>query len=62
MEILEQIETYLARSRMAPSKFGRLAVGDPRFVGDLRSGRFPRFRTRERIRAFLDVRSTGSAD
>jgi len=36
MELLEQIEEYLARTRTSPSTFGRLAVGDPRLVADLR--------------------------
>lgn len=53
MELLDQIETYLAQHRMPPSKFGRLAVGDPRFVEDLRGGRHPRARTCERVRTYL---------
>lgn len=53
MELLEQIETYLAQHRMPPSKFGRLAVGDPRFVEDLRGGRLPRAGTCERVRRYL---------
>ena len=53
MELLEQIETYLDRTRIPPSKFGRLAVGDPRFVEDLRGGRRPRDRTRRRVLAYL---------
>lgn len=53
MELLEQIESYLKTTGIPPSKFGRIAVGDPRFVGDLRMGRRPRRRTHERIRAFL---------
>ena len=53
MELLEQIEEYLARTRTSPSTFGRLAVGDPRLVADLRSGRRPRRRTEERLRGYL---------
>ena len=53
MELLDQIETYLAQHRIPPSKFGRLAVGDPRFVDDLRGGRMPRARTCERVRTYL---------
>jgi len=53
MELLEQIEAYLARTRTPPSKFGRMAVGDPRFVDDLRSGRCPRRRTQDRVRRYL---------
>lgn len=53
MELLEQIETYLDRTRIPPSKFGRMAVGDPRFVEDLRCGRRPRNHTQQRVRAYL---------
>jgi hypothetical protein len=56
MELLDQIETYLTQQRMPPSKFGRLAVGDPRFVEDLRGGRLPRAKTCDRIRQYLDKR------
>ncbi|MBA3054432.1 MAG: hypothetical protein FP826_05760 [Sphingomonadales bacterium] len=56
MELLEQIETYLARTKTPPSKFGRMAVGDPRFVEDLRSGRCPRRKTQERVQTYLSNR------
>lgn len=53
MELLEQIEAYLVRSGVSPSTFGRLAVGDPRFVNDLRVGRKPRCKTQQRVSEFL---------
>lgn len=53
MELLDQIEGYLARSGTKASMFGRQAVGDPRFVQDLREGRRPRRKTQERVRQFL---------
>ena len=53
MELLDQIETFLTQQRMPPSKFGRLAVGDPRFVEDLRGGRLPRTKTCERVRHYI---------
>jgi hypothetical protein len=53
MELLEQVESYLARTRVPPSTFGRMAVGDPRFVDDLRSGRRPRRQTLERVYTYL---------
>lgn len=56
MDLLEQIETYLAQTHMPPSKFGRLAVGDPRFVEDLRGGRLPRPRTCQRVRSYLTLK------
>ncbi|WP_404799907.1 hypothetical protein [Qipengyuania atrilutea] len=38
---------------MAPTKFGRLAAHDPRFVLDLRNGRTPREHTARRIEEFM---------
>jgi len=54
MELLEQIEAHLTLSGTSPSTFGRMAVGDPRFVQDLRSGRRPRLRTLERVNRYLN--------
>jgi len=56
MELLDAIEGYLARGGMKASMFGRQAVGDPRFVQDLREGRRPRRKTQERVRQFLAER------
>lgn len=53
MELLEQVESYLAKTKLPPSTFGRMAVGDPRFVQDLRSGRRLRRKTQERVRGYL---------
>ena len=53
MELLKQVEAYLARTRVPPSTFGRMALGDPRFVDDLRSGRRPRRKTQERVWAYM---------
>lgn len=41
MAILGKIERYLRRYDMPRTKFGRLAVNDPRLVDDLRNGRAP---------------------
>jgi hypothetical protein len=59
MELLEQVESYLARTRVPPSRFGRMAVGDPRFVGDLRAGRRLRRKTQERVRHYLTQAQSG---
>jgi hypothetical protein len=53
MDLLDQIEAYLRQTHLSASKFGRLAVGDPRFVADLRSGRTPRWKTQARVQAYL---------
>ncbi|HVF36502.1 MAG TPA: hypothetical protein VNA29_00995 [Sphingomicrobium sp.] len=49
------MEKYLKISNMPAARFGRKAMGDPRFVFDLRNGREPRVRTVKRVRAFLDT-------
>lgn len=55
MELLEQIEVYLKQSGVSPSTFGRMAVGDPRLVADLKAGRRPRQRTTDRLLNFLII-------
>ena len=52
--LLLRIERYLRATRVAPTRFGRDAVGDPWLVADLRRGRTLRAKTAERIAAFLD--------
>lgn len=53
MPILRKIEHYLRASDMPPTRFGRLAINDPRLVRDLRNGREPGRRVTARIEAFL---------
>ncbi len=55
MHLLREVERFLRRSDVAPTRFGREAVGDPRFVFDLRNGRDPRPQTVARVRAYLEV-------
>jgi hypothetical protein len=55
VHLLRDVEKYLKISNTPAARFGREAMGDPRFVFDLRRGREPRPRTIERIRAFLDT-------
>ena len=53
MSLLVRIDRYLRHTNMPPTRFGRLAVNDPRLVGDIRLGRQPRGDTLARIEAFL---------
>ena len=53
MHLLSMIERYLRNSGVAPTRFGRDAVNDPRFVLDLRNGREPRASTAERVIAHI---------
>jgi hypothetical protein len=54
MYLLREVEKYLRYRRVPPTRFGRDAVGDPRFVFDLRNGREPRPQTVARVRAYLE--------
>lgn len=53
MDVLHEISAYLRRTGMPPTKFGRLAVNDPRIVHDLRRGRTPGPRMTARLRSFI---------
>lgn len=55
MHLLREVEKFLRQSDVAPTRFGRDAVGDPRFVFDLRNGRDPRPATIARVRAYLET-------
>lgn len=50
---LEEIEAFLDRTRMPAYKFGRLALNDPNFVGDLRVGRMPSLGVVGRVQEFI---------
>ena len=47
--LIEIIERHLAATGTKPTRFGRAVTGDPRLVFDLRRGRRPRAKLRERI-------------
>ncbi len=59
MHLLRRVETYLRRSGMKPTRFGREAARDPRFVFDLRKGREPGIRISRRVCAYLESREEG---
>ncbi len=61
MELLDRIEKHLKQTHMSPTRFGRRAVGDPRFVLDLRAGRRPRLRTRKKVERYLGDYDAGRA-
>lgn len=53
MTLLERIENHLRDNDISATTFGRDAVGDPRFVLDLRNGRNPRRKTVMRLETYL---------
>ena len=60
--LIRTIEKFLRRYEMPPTKFGRLAAHDPRFVLDLRMGRDPRSATEARILGFIAGFEAAQAD
>ncbi|MGQ0590118.1 MAG: hypothetical protein ACT4N8_11415 [Sphingosinicella sp.] len=60
MLLRKRIELYLKRAEMPATRFGREALGDPRFVHDIRRGREPRPETRARVHAWLDRKEGGT--
>lgn len=53
MHLLTEIERYLRRSGMSPTRFGREAASDPRLVFDLRRGRDVGARLATRLRSWM---------
>lgn len=51
--LINSVENFLARHRMAPTQFGRSAAQDPRLVADLRGSREPRPLLDQRLRGFM---------
>lgn len=51
--ILLEVERWLKQHGLSAAKFGRLAVGDPNLVSDLRGGRDPSSKVVARIRAYM---------
>lgn len=54
--LLSRIETYLRRTSMGATTFGRLSVRDPRLLHDLRRGARMTPRRAARIVAFMEGR------
>jgi hypothetical protein len=53
--LIRKIEQFLRRHEMPATKFGRLAVHDPRLVLDLRNGREPRPAMERRVEHFMNT-------
>ncbi|WP_379546091.1 hypothetical protein ACFCW2_10005 [Qipengyuania sp. DSG2-2] len=58
--LIRRIEKFLRETDMPPTKFGRLAAQDPRFVLDLRNGREPRPLMEMRCDSFIRGYREGS--
>ena len=52
-ELLEEIEEFLKRTKIPPTRFGVEATGDRHLVSRLRAGRGVLLRTVHRIRQYM---------
>ena len=52
-EFERRVAAFLERTRLTPSEFGERAVGDRKFLGDVRRGRSPRLATADRVLGFM---------
>jgi len=52
-EILQHIDAFLVRHDMAPSRFGRDAIGEASLIATMRSGRQPSLETLHRLKTFM---------
>lgn len=53
-ELLKEIAAFIEAQGMTESDFGRRALGDPSFVGDVKNnGRCPSLKTAKRVRDFM---------
>lgn len=53
-DFLADIESFLARTGIPPSRFGVIVCNDPNFVFDLRNGRSPNLRTLNKVQEFVN--------
>lgn len=58
--LLAEIDAFRGDRGMTASAFGRAAVNDPNFVGDLHKGRLPSLTLIDRVRDFMQSK-TGQA-
>ncbi len=57
-EVLAQIEAFLLRHNMAPTRFGREATGEPQLIDSMQKGRSPSLKVLERVAVFMKERDT----
>jgi hypothetical protein len=53
---LAEIERFIARTGIPPTKIGMDTVGDPSYVKRLRMGRSPRANTIDLVRAYMEAK------
>lgn len=56
-----RISAFLERTRISPTRFGRMAMGDPNLMREIEGGRSLTLRAADRILAFVDEVESGGA-
>lgn len=59
--LVDEIDAFRSRNGMTASAFGRAAVNDPNFVGDLLKGRMPSLILIDRVREFMQSQEASAA-
>lgn len=59
--LVDEIDAFRSREGMSPSAFGRAAINDPNFYGDLKAGRMPSLRLIDRVREFMQSQQASAA-
>lgn len=59
-QVIDQIDAFLARHDMAPTRFGREATGEPQLIDSIRRGRSPSLKVLERVAEFMKSRDTAA--
>ena len=60
--LLAEIEAFLARSGLTPTKFGIAAVNDGHLVANLRQGHSITLKTADKVRAYMREQCDGDRD
>lgn len=55
MSLLIDIDRFMRRTKTPPTRFGREAVNDPRFVFDVRRGRECGGKVRDRVYRYMSA-------
>lgn len=55
-DVVAQIDAFLERQQMKPSRLGRDVLGEPQFVSQVRAGRMPGLHTLSKLIAFMKRR------
>lgn len=58
VSLLGAVRRYMDRTGMTATALGKAAVGDPRIIHDLRSGRIPRAKMQARILTYMEANAS----